>query len=62
MPGRAKDGLFVLRDEVAMNEQINKVSVTPKLGQFQVEMTAVRFDYLRPLLSIFRYFNLRFRS
>jgi hypothetical protein len=53
VPERAEDGLLVLRDEVAPDEQAHQVAVCPELAQVQVVPGALRLDDEGPVVFSF---------
>lgn len=48
VPGRAKDGLLVLGDEIAAHKQDDEVAVAPEFPEPKVEEAAVGLDDERP--------------
>ena len=48
VPGRTQDGLFVLGDEVAVDEEVDEVAIAPEFADLEVEEVTVGLDDLGP--------------
>ena len=48
VPGRTQDGLFVLGDKVAVDEEVDQVAIAPEFAELEVEEVTVGLDDLGP--------------